>query len=304
MLSTDEPFDENGEPNPVIAAILPTLSPATLDLEYAEPTVTAWKTGMRWQEHFGSYAHLADLAMASHSRSVARGRGAEIFGRAASMGEQLAVAATAAADAQRWSEHQQPGARQSMAVRALCDLSIHNALSTSHGLINISARVVNLQGPTGWEPKEPGKNAYLIGALLPPFARGPWIALTKDNARDHRRDAGTTELPALIELAEVVNTLVDDSRWRERIPERNEDFHGWRAQSVDGGVPRENPWTINATSASIGIDGHVMGHQPPDPARVVQETQAIIAAVTERLDAWHNALPAALNALDLPVVEW
>jgi len=304
MLASDEPFDENGQPNPVVAAMLPTLSPGTLNFEYAEPTVTAWKTGMRWQQDFGSHAHLADLAMTVRSMSVARGRGAEIFGRAASMGEQIAIAATAAADAQRWIEHQEPGARQSIAVRALCDLSVHNALSASHGLINISARVVNLQGASGWSPRDPEKNAYWKGALLAPFERGSWIGLSKDNARDHRRDAAALELPAVSRLAGIVNELVDDPRWRERIPDRNEDFHGWRAQSIDGGVPRENPWSFDEASASIGINGHVMGHQPPDPGQVVKETQAIVAAVTEALDAWHDALPAALKALDLPVIEW
>lgn len=34
-----------------------------------------------------------------------------------------------------------------------------------------------------------------------------------------------------------------------------EDFHGWRAQSIDGGVPRENQWSVDETSASIGISG-------------------------------------------------
>lgn len=50
--------------------------------------------------------------------------------------------------------------------------------------------------------------------------------------------------------------------------------------------------------------GHVIGHQSPDPGQVTEETQAIVAAVTKALDAWHDALPAALEALDLPILEW
>jgi hypothetical protein len=60
--------------------------------------------------------------------------------------------------------------------------------------------------------------------------------------------------------------------------------------SIDGGVPRENPWTVDETSASMGFDGHVTGHQPPVPTQVAAETQAIVAAVTEALDARHDAL--------------
>lgn len=86
----------------------------------------------RETQKLGVHAVFVELHGANHG--LPRGRLSEVLGRAASAGEQLALASATSRDANRWLAQSDSSLIQQVASRALAEITAYYTLSAAHGL--------------------------------------------------------------------------------------------------------------------------------------------------------------------------
>lgn len=283
-------------------ALLRTFSPDNQEIGFDARLKDTWRTAIKWQSEYSATAQWAEIAAhcqeLADDRPVIHNRIAETFGHAARIGEQIGIAATATADALRWIESTPEGPHRTMAARALAGIAVGIAVSCGHGLINITIGVVHARGNTGWKPKCPDRDSYWRTTQRAPFDEvGRYAALTKQDVKKLCFDAAELESQDINSLVQVVVKLQIDSRWRDVIRPRNDDAHGWREQSVAGGVPKTAPWVREGDTMSFG--NHYQGVGTPDPVIEVDRARAVLDAVTQSMRDWDAFVPAAYAALGL-----
>jgi len=250
-----------------------------------------------WQ-NLGPHAHTAEI---HGSLSLAlEGRMTEIFGRAAAAGEQLGLAVTCLRDASRWLVDSGGGFKTGIAARALAELAGYYALSAAHGLGNVTLRALLLNTAS----RAVIISKYKDAKEFPPFTDNgnAWPAFSPTMMNTLRNASRATGEVSVDVLVDAVDALLKDSRWSALQARRHGDFHRWRPQSVEGGVPLHSPWTHSNGERTMSI-GMKSDYVVPDHHALVSEATDAVTALSEAMKAWLSALPEGLRDLGVPVLK-
>lgn len=243
----------------------------------------------RVQAEAASRAHLAEISQ--HEAGQKPGRMAENLGRAASAGEQLALAVTCLRDARRWMAPDADQARVASAVKALTEMAGYFAISAANGIANVIFLSLVMHPAT--EAGIRGEHEYIpAGYVFEPFVfdRSTSVGSDKSEAKRLRRAARPLGSAVLDDWVALLGTLATDARWIAVTDSRDKDYHRWRPQTHAGGVPQSQPWVDlgnGQRSLTIGLE---YGHTPPEPARLIAQVEAAVDLLADITDAWWTGL--------------
>jgi hypothetical protein len=290
-MTSDDVNSDDRDPRRIVAVGLSTLFP---DAEVMEPTPAE---GLRmavaqdWQAE-GAHAQFAEIPGMTTGQPP--GRMTELFARIASSGEQLMLAGTCLRDARRWDSKPEPDLARGVASRGLAEMANYFALSAAHGIANVSLRLLLLDAGARAELER----RFPRGGGFVPFTEEPqaWVAFKVQTATALETTAAP--LPQVVrDLISQVVQLAQDDRWAVLMNRRAIDFHRLRPQSVQGGVALGNPWTPSSHGQRSMEIGEFSGHQPPDAATLVAESNNAVDALTHSAEQWMRLFPDAINAL-------
>ena len=263
-----------------------------------DPLPLAARTALEWQK-LAPHAVWAEVH--GTAADVSHDRLNELIGRAAAAGEQLALAWSFLREADFWrnAPDDTDVAQSAMAVRAFTEVSRYFAVVTAHGVANCTVRTLMLE-PTAralLEQKYPNAGSFA------PFDRSPqaWLSCNADVASKLTEAADASGKGALQDLAASLGACVTDLRWMQLMDARHVDFHRWRAQSLEGGVPVQSAWTQpSPDSWQLTMYGS-NPFPPPDPEESHAHSLAGLDCLSEMMDRWLTCWPAALEDAGVPV---
>lgn len=181
-------------------------------------------TGAIWSE-----AHAARLGLE-------RDRVHEIVGCVAAAGEQLGLAWTAQQDMQRWLASESSG--KPMATRAFAEMCSYFALGAANAVANATLRTLLLNSEARSTLTKLRKTKYL------PFSdeARDWCSFNGDLVGYLKAGAHAIGNADADHLVLITEQLWQDGRWKTMVHRRGRDYHRWRPQSIEGGVPRNSFW--------------------------------------------------------------
>ncbi|KQR39219.1 hypothetical protein [Microbacterium sp. Leaf159] len=246
-----------------------------------------------WQT-VGSNAHTAELH--ATLSGAQEGRAIEIFGRAASAGEQLGLALTLSLDARRWLATEDTEVH--LPVRALTEMQEYYTLAAAAGLANVILRI----GLLHKDIRARIENRWKNNAGFHPFSgdRNDWIQFSERAFLVVRGAVDEADAPELQASAEALLRLRRDPRWEDLDRRRSLDYHQWRPQSIAGGVPAESLWSALADGgreASFPAASQVL----PDLAEVCAESDAALELLGDTAAEIRTRFPTALREVGLAV---
>ena len=279
---------------PIVAMALRTLAAANSLPPNAERE-SVLELAIDWQK-FG--VHATWLELLGTRLGVERDRLHELVGCVAATGEQLGLAWTADQDTQRWQTVQSDG--QSMALRALADITAHFSLGAAHGVANATLRTLHL-APTASDVL-----ARKRFAQYPAFSddRGAWPTFGRRLLLALDEAAKATGAAAVVDLVATLTALLGDARYQRLDERRGMDYHRWRPQSLPngGGVPKASLWDRSQPGV-VSLAGG--GSYPPDPLAIPGPVAAIatdgMMAVVDCMRAWEAAWTPALDAIGVKI---
>lgn len=247
-----------------------------------------------WQV-VGTSAHVAELHATLNG--IQEGRAIEIFGRAASAGEQLGLALTLRLDARRWMA--KPNDTEiHLPVRALTEMQGYYTLSAGAGLANVILRIGLLNADIRGRIEERWKN----NEGFHPFSseRNDWIQFSEKAFTTVRQALDAADAPELQASAEALLQLRKDPRWEDLDRRRALDYHQWRPQSVAGGVAAESLWSVLADG------GRTATFPPrdnalPDLKEVCAESDAALELLAGTAADVLDRFPAALREVGIGI---
>lgn len=276
-----------------VAAVLSTLfSAQKIALTDADKRIATVADG--WQV-VGPNAHIAELHATLNG--MQEGRAIEIFGRAASAGEQLGLALTLRLDARRWMA--KPNDTEiHLPVRALTEMQGYYTLSAAAGLANVILRIGLLNTDIRARIEERWKNN--VG--FHPFSsdRNDWIQFSQKAFTTVRNAVDAVGAPELQASAEALLQLRKDQRWEDLDRRRALDYHQWRPQSVAGGVAAESLWSALADGERTAIFPP-RDNTLPDLNDVCAESDAALELLADTAAEVLTRFPAALREMGIGI---
>lgn len=278
-----------------VAAVLSTLF-STQKISATEIDRRIAKVANKLQVVGGS-AQIAELHATLNG--VQEGRAVEVFGRAASAGEQLGLALTLRLDARRWMSAQNDREIH-LPVRALAEMQGYYTLASAAGLANVILRIGFLNEDIRTAIESRWKNNRGFN----PFSadRNDWIQFSEKAFTTVRESMDAADVPELQASAEALLRLRQDARWNDLDARRSEDYHQWRPQSVAGGVGAQSFWTALADgtrTATFPPADYVL----PDLEKVCAESDAGLELLTDTANEILGRFPAALREVGLGIYE-
>ncbi|WP_350350646.1 hypothetical protein ABS642_14395 [Microbacterium sp. A8/3-1] len=278
-----------------VAAVLSTLF-STQKISAKETDRHIAKVAHAWQV-VGSDAQIAELHATLNG--VQEGRAVEIFGRAASAGEQLGLALTLRLDARRWMEKANDREIH-LPVRALAEMQGYYTLASAAGLANVILRMglLNDDIRTRIEARWTNNKGFH------PFSadRNDWIQFSEKAFTTVRESIDAANVPELQASADALLRLRKDARWNDLDARRAEDYHQWRPQSVAGGVPAESFWRALADgtrTATFPPADYVL----PDLSEVCAESDAALELLADTANEVLGRFPAAMREVKLDIYD-
>lgn len=233
---------------------------------------SALKLAWEWQQ-IGASAEFWESAGAEENRLY------ELAGCRAGIGEQVGLACTAERDYLGWHQMKLEGieaVEAEMAKRALAEMVGHYVLGAGHGLFNLAARTVALDG---------GLKSALSGALgthFPPLSERveDWPSANPRKAKTLQAVARTSPIPEIRVVADPILALVDSVEWNHLNDARGSYFHRWRVQTDRiFGVAKRSPWKKGDGVRSLEIG---VGQQLGKNSQAKLAAQTLTIAVTAR----------------------
>jgi hypothetical protein len=282
-----------------VAAVVGSLSPGNVGKDFTTSDKAFAQIPHDWQMLGASY-QWAELHGAISG--LPNGYAADLIGRAAAAGEQLALAFAAVRDAEVWrdtSVRPVQASRRSIAGRGMAEASGLWAVSAGHAITNVASRVVRLHKLASDLDKK------LKWSVPPaPFDPSPKanLSINTPTVNSIMSVAKRTAEPALIELVQPLDVLVSSAAWRATTARRDAGYHRLRPQSLAGGVPARNPWSENAATGSTTMSVYESAtYVPPALEEVVAEARAGYNALSLCMDQMLKSLPTALDAVGVPI---
>lgn len=282
----------------VASAVLSTLSPGDVGKPFADSDREQAMIPTDWQR-LGTKYGWAEIHGVTHG--LPHGYLTDLLGRAAAAGEQLGIAFAALRDAEVWRDTKptvQSANQRSIAGRAMAEASGLWAVSAGHAAVNVVARVLRIHGGASNLDKK------LQWTGLPvPFDSGKKanLSLNAPTVKKLALVAEETGEVALAKLIEPLETLVTSESWAAVMERRDAGYHRLRPQSIDGGVPQDNPWALdNAGSLTLTVSVFA-NYVPPVLETVVSETQDGYKELASAMRTIHDTLPSAFKAVGIPI---
>lgn len=189
--------------------------------------------------------------------------------------------------------------RRNIAGRAFAEASGLWAVSAGHAVVNVVARIVRIHG------KAAGLDAKLRWTGLPtPFDPGRLanLSLNPETVNYILAAARQTGEVALADLVEPLDDLVKSAAWAALVARRDAGYHRLRPQSIEGGVPSENPWAPDQAAGTLTLSVSTFSdYVPPLLEEVVGETHAGYEVLSSAMRDVHDRLPEALRAGGVPI---
>lgn len=282
-----------------VAAVIGSLSPGDVGKGFTPSDQALAQIPHDWQILGASYPW-AELHGAING--LPNGYAADLIGRAAAAGEQLTLAFAAVRDAEVWQDTEVPMAeenRRNMAGRAMAEASGLWAVSAGHAITNVAARIVRLHTAAS----SLDKKLKWLGAPAPfDPGREANLSINSKTVNAILNAAKLTTEPALIALVRPLHTLVGSTAWQATTARRDAGYHRLRPQSLDGGVPTQNPWTESDNTGSATMSVYeAASYTPPALEDVVAEARAGYDALSLCMDQMLDSLPKALSAAGVPI---
>jgi hypothetical protein len=227
---------------------------------------------------------------------------ADLLGRAAAAGEQLALAFAALRDAELWRDIEAEPAsasRRDISGRAMAEASGLWAVSAGHATVNVVARVVRMHSDATSLDKK-----FKWTGLPAPFdsGRSANLSLNAETVKCIKTAASQAGQAALVRLVDPLDGLVNSEDWAALVARRDAGYHRLRPQSIDGGVPSKNPWVADQAAGTLVLSVSTFSdYVPPALEDVVHETQAGYQALSAAMKEVLDRLPAALSSVGVPV---
>jgi hypothetical protein len=283
----------------VAAAVVGTLSPGDVGKPFTDADRVAAMVPHDWQM-LGAMYEWAEIH--GVTSGLPHGYLSDLLGRAAAAGEQLGLAFAALRDAEVWRDTKvgpEYESRRTIAGRAMAEASGLWAVSAGHAAVNVVARVVRIHSNAA------GLDTPLRWDGLPkPFDAGREanLSLNAEIVQHILKAAKTTGELALVEFVEPLHTLTRDLAWAALKKRRDAGYHRLRPQSIDGGVPSENPWIADTAAGALTMSVSMFSsYIPPTIDDVVEEAEAGYGALSSAMRNVHDRLPAAMRAAGAPI---
>lgn len=283
---------------PVVAAVVGTLSPGDVGTPFTDADRTRAMVPQNWQM-LGALYKWAEVHGVSNG--LPHGYVADLLGRAAAAGEQLGLAFAALRDAEVWRDtvaEPASASRRNIAGRAIAEASGLWAVSAGHAAVNVVARVVRIHSNAASLDKKLG----WVG-LPAPFDSGrpANLSLNAETVKHILAAAQRTGEVDLVELVEPLAGLTKSAAWAALVARRDAGYHRLRPQSIEGGVPSQNPWAADQTAGTLTLSVSTFSdYLPPALEDVVAETEAGYEVLSAAMSEVHDRLPAALGAAGVP----
>ncbi len=230
-----------------------------------------------------------------------------LAGQMASVGEQLALAYSAAVEVALWqlepTVEAEPVVRE-MSIRAMAEAQSLFVIGAGHAFANVALRALTVRADlkarlaASFQPK--------AADAFAPFSqkRDDWISLNPHACKKLAAVAAASKSTDIAELIAAVVGYGRSSEWRALVERRGEDFHRWRPQTHGlPGISQRSPWTyVPATATAPGERILHMGQLPYEDAEGLAEEVAKVAtdgmfSLADGMVRFTNALEAAMRAL-------
>jgi hypothetical protein len=289
-----------------LSAVSPTRLAVTAPKEVVEALLAEpqWKARREiaadWQSAGGN-AELAELGATPETRN----RFHEIFGCAASAGEQLALAVAAQFEVALWEGYRANtaattskirdravAAAHEMCHRAMAEQHAHFLIGTAHQVTNVVGRTIALDHTLHPSMRQ---NKKLNKSDFPPHSdsKADWLSFNWTTIKELEKvaKASTFAASATTLVSILVQVLADDA-WERLLERRGVDFHRRRPQShgVDG-VSMNSPWEQTDTTVSLSF-----------PGTTYCDGDGLAQLTGDLAQAAHETLSAGMKTL-LPLVE-
>lgn len=282
-----------------MAAVVGTLSPGDVGKPFTDADLPRVKIPNDWQK-LGAHYEWAEIH--GVSRGLPHGYFADLLGRAAAAGEQLGLAFAALRDAEVWRDmvtEPASASRRNIAGRAIAEASGLWAVSAGHATVNVVARVVRIHRSAASLDKKLGWTGFPA-----PFDSGRHanLSLNAETVKHILAASQRTGEVELVEFVEPLGRLTKGAAWAALVARRDAGYHRLRPQSIEGGVPSENPWAPDQTAGAMTLSVSTFpDYLPPALEDVVAEAAAGYEALSAAMSDVHDRLPAALRAAGVPI---
>lgn len=251
---------------------------------------------VEWQQRTGD-AWFWEMAAAAAPEGAAYA----LAGQMASVGEQLALACSAAVEVALWQIRPAAGDDDvvvaEMSMRAMAEAQSLFVIGAGHALANVAVRALTLDHKLSAALVQ----AFARGSSIPtfaPFSERPadWISLNPTSCRHLKKVAQGSGSQNIVALIEPVAELSFGAPWKALVDRRGTDFHRWRPQTHGlQGVPHSTPWRHTpSTTEAPGERVLGMGQPRYEDARGLAHDVADIA--TDAMFALSDAMNRFLTA--------
>jgi hypothetical protein len=221
--------------------------------------------------------------------NLERNRVHELIGCIAAAGEQLGLAWTSQQDMQRWLASENDG--QPMATRALAEACSYFALGSANAMANATLRTLLLNSEA--RSAIPNKTAYS------PFSdkKWDWRSFDGNLVKDLKACARAIGNADADDLIFITEHLSQDEPWKLMVNRRGLDYHRWRPQSIEGGVPRIPFWEpIQGGGSCLSVRGSGVVQADPgaDHLTVSEIATNGLLALADAMHRWLAQWPLAM----------
>lgn len=297
-----DPEPQSPSRSPALVAVVP-MRLATAVETTSLPTVvddarheSVRTRAVEWQQRSGD-AWFWEMAAAASAEGTAYA----LAGQMASVGEQLALACSAAVEVALWQMRLAAGDDDvvvaEMSMRAMAEAQSLFVIGASHALANVAVRALTLDH----QLTAALVRAFTRGSSIPsfaPFSEQPadWISLNRASCRHLNKVAQGSGSPNIVALIKPVADLGFGAPWQALVDRRGTDFHRWRPQTHGlQGVSHSTPWRhTRSTTKAPGERVLGMGQAPYEDARGLAQEVADIAS--EAMFALSDAMDRFLTA--------
>ncbi len=257
---------------------------------------------LEWQR-FSSEAWFWEMASPEAVENAAYA----LAGQMASVGEQVALAYSAAVEVALWQTKpavEEDSVVREMSIRAMAEAQSLFVIGAGHALANVAVRALTVRADL---------KARLAALFQPkaadgfaPFSqkREDWISLNTPACKKLAAAAASSKSRDIIALVAAVVNYGNSPEWRALVERRGEDFHRWRPQTHGlPGISQRSPWAyVPPTANSPGERVLQMGQLPYEDAHGLAGEVAQVAtdgmfALAEGMVRFTNGLEAAMRAL-------
>lgn len=308
-----DPEPHSPSRSPALVAVVPVrLAAATevtsLPMAVDDSRHEAVRTrALEWQQQSGD-AWFWEMAAAASPEGTAYA----LAGQMASVGEQLALAYSAAVEVALWQIRLTAGDDDEvvaeMSMRAMAEAQSLFVIGAGHALANVAVRALTLDHTLTAALVQ----AFARGSSIPtfaPFSEQPadWISLNPTSCRHLNKVAQGSGSQNIVALIKPVAELGFGAPWKALVERRGTDFHRWRPQTHGlQGIPHSTPW--RHTPATPGTPGErvlAMGQPRYEDARGLAQDVADLAseamfALSDAMDCFLTAWTGASQELGGP----